>query len=289
MIQRLFAYIKKRIVLKYNTAIIIAVFPVMAAFLLFESYLLRKISQEQFIEDISVQKQIAKESLIIPLWTYDEEGVIKISEAFFSDPEIAGIKVSNDDVMFIDKLKTGDPYHTRYTSTEVIEIIKEDIDVGTITLTFSNFFHQKRFEQLLFTRIIQIIVLTIVLVIILYFILYKILQPISTLSKGTDIIASGDLTYEIPVSTDDELGDLASRFNKMTHALNNANKLLNHDAYVLKEKNAMIQKYTEELEILVDERTSDYLKANEELSIKNQELQETINLLNEAKKPFDSI
>jgi len=41
-------------------------------------------------------------------------------------------------------------------------------------------------------------------------------RPVRTLINGTHRVAGGDLEYRIPVHSDDELGDLAASFNKMT-------------------------------------------------------------------------
>jgi two-component system, NtrC family, sensor kinase len=41
-------------------------------------------------------------------------------------------------------------------------------------------------------------------------------RPVKTLIDGTHRVAGGDLEYRLPVTSDDELGDLAASFNKMT-------------------------------------------------------------------------
>jgi two-component system NtrC family sensor kinase len=41
-------------------------------------------------------------------------------------------------------------------------------------------------------------------------------RPVKELIDGTHRVAGGDLEYRLPVRTDDELGDLAASFNKMT-------------------------------------------------------------------------
>jgi two-component system, NtrC family, sensor kinase len=41
-------------------------------------------------------------------------------------------------------------------------------------------------------------------------------QPVKELIDGTHRVADGDLAYRLPVRSDDELGDLAASFNKMT-------------------------------------------------------------------------
>ncbi len=46
-----------------------------------------------------------------------------------------------------------------------------------------------------------------------------VLKPVTALLEGTRRVAGGDLTTTIPVLAHDELGDLATAFNKMTHRL----------------------------------------------------------------------
>src|SRR6185503_16188092 len=41
-------------------------------------------------------------------------------------------------------------------------------------------------------------------------------RPVKELIRGTHRVAGGDLEYRLPVRSDDELGDLAASFNKMT-------------------------------------------------------------------------
>ncbi len=44
-------------------------------------------------------------------------------------------------------------------------------------------------------------------------------RPVRTLINGTHRVAGGDLEYRLPIHSDDELGDLAASFNKMTEQL----------------------------------------------------------------------
>jgi len=49
-----------------------------------------------------------------------------------------------------------------------------------------------------------------------------VLQPVRALADGTRRVADGDLTTTVPVTRDDELGDLATTFNEMTRRLRDA-------------------------------------------------------------------
>ena len=48
------------------------------------------------------------------------------------------------------------------------------------------------------------------------FIWIMVYRPVKALIDGTHRVAGGDLSYRLPVQSDDELGDLARSFNKMT-------------------------------------------------------------------------
>ena len=55
----------------------------------------------------------------------------------------------------------------------------------------------------------------------------RISTPIRQLIQGTMRVSSGDLSFTIPRTGDDEIGDLVSSFNKMTTALGRSRKALN--------------------------------------------------------------
>jgi two-component system NtrC family sensor kinase len=63
-------------------------------------------------------------------------------------------------------------------------------------------------------------------------------RPVKELIRGTHRLADGDLAYRLPVRSDDELGDLAASFNKMTGEL----------AYVQAHIEDQVRRKTAELE-----------------------------------------
>jgi two-component system NtrC family sensor kinase len=76
-------------------------------------------------------------------------------------------------------------------------------------------------------------------------------RPLRTLSAGARRIDSGDLAFEIPLVSDDEIGELARDFNAMTSTL--------------RDRDAAIETLTQDLEHKVRERSSALEKRNEEL------------------------
>ena len=49
-------------------------------------------------------------------------------------------------------------------------------------------------------------------------------RPVKEVTKATQIVAGGDLGYQVPVRTKDEIGELAASFNQMSSDLDRANR-----------------------------------------------------------------
>jgi two-component system NtrC family sensor kinase len=76
-------------------------------------------------------------------------------------------------------------------------------------------------------------------------------RPVKRLIVGTKRVAAGDLDYKIRVSSQDELGELASSFNRMTGEL--------------KEANGEINDWAKTLESRVEQKTDELKQAHEHL------------------------
>jgi two-component system NtrC family sensor kinase len=76
-------------------------------------------------------------------------------------------------------------------------------------------------------------------------------QPVKRLIEGTHRVAQGDLDFQIPIHTEDELSIFARSFNQMTQDLKRAKRALTE--------------WASRLEQLVDERTRDLREAQERL------------------------
>ena len=80
-------------------------------------------------------------------------------------------------------------------------------------------------------------------------------NPIKKLTDAAEIVSKGDYNVHIPIKKKDEIGRLSSSFNTMT---------------------LEIKKYTENLELLVAERTNELQQANEELSSAQKRILDSI-------------
>jgi two-component system NtrC family sensor kinase len=78
--------------------------------------------------------------------------------------------------------------------------------------------------MLTFTLLASLCVLF--LLIMLYFSTTKIIKPLQHMVAATNQIADGDLNHKVEIQSQDEIGELASAFNRMTEKLKTANKEL---------------------------------------------------------------
>ena len=67
--------------------------------------------------------------------------------------------------------------------------------------------------------LISAIIPTLVLFVALYLVTYRMIKPLRLMSQAAKAMAKGDFSKRIPVTSDDEVGQLAVSFNKMTNSL----------------------------------------------------------------------
>ena len=106
-------------------------------------------------------------------------------------------------------------------------------------------------QQLSLFTTIAVFILVMVIVVSLLSITNSILKPIMKLQQGAETIGKGDLKHRVDIKGKSEIGQLAAAFNQMTERRQRAEKAL--------------QKARDELEIRVEERTSELQSANKEL------------------------
>lgn len=99
-------------------------------------------------------------------------------------------------------------YYLSVGDEECIIYIKDSLD------------EMRQLNQVLFSIILQAMALGIVIAIVLSFFLAKsISSPLQSLTKGAQLVAAGEFSYEIDIHSEDEIGILTHNFNYMKDRL----------------------------------------------------------------------
>lgn len=96
-------------------------------------------------------------------------------------------------------------------------------------------------------------------------------KPVKALKKGALALASGDLSYRVQISNDDEFGELARFFNRLAESLD-------RDRIRMEEQRAEIERYSQTLEVKVAERTQALHEANSMLRLRNDQIEEEVQM-----------
>ncbi|MBI5606447.1 MAG: HAMP domain-containing protein [Deltaproteobacteria bacterium] len=134
------------------------------------------------------------------------------------------------------------------------------------------------------TRIIYFIVFSLsffglAMVLFLYWTGKSISGPIQELQEGTKAISNGNLNHRIPVRGHDEIGQLSRAFNEMSEKLGLTLRNLEDEITERKLAEKKIKKANDDLEMRVQERTSELSEVAEKLRIENTQrrsLEETL-------------
>ncbi|MEJ1377959.1 MAG: response regulator [Candidatus Sedimenticola sp. (ex Thyasira tokunagai)] len=232
-----------------------------ATFAVAMSYMLGKRDlQLQVDRKLETLGTFLENSLNQPVWNYNINSIKAISEAVTQDEVVAELKViSEDGEVLYDKSASSPPERNSYIKRDIVH---DGQIIGSVELGI----YLAHFEEPLESRntwiLISFFFEIIILIIITRVLLYKLLkQPIEEVESLTNQFAKGEYQPEEAGITFSEFKSVEVIFRKMGEQ-------------ILKQI-AELERYQEDLEELVSERTGELFEANKSLQQRLDELGET--------------
>ncbi len=170
-----------------------------------------------------------------PILIRDREAISRLVKGILTQKDVAFCRIEDMDGILLFEEGTKKENDTREFSLVVVtkklggggdEVMilgappEVEEEIGRIHLTISLSGLNQKVKNIQKT-ILAFVVVTIILVSLATSFLLKFILsgPITSLLRGTERIAAGDLDYAVPVKSGDEIGMLAASFNKMTKDL----------------------------------------------------------------------
>ncbi|MGR3176794.1 MAG: PAS domain S-box protein [Candidatus Anammoxibacter sp.] len=193
----------------------------------------KKLINYELDEWVSVLIDNLSSNLEYPVLIKDVETISRLVKGLVAQKDIVYCLVEDNEGKILSLegaiVESVREFNTTVETVSVVEdeealitgVLSEEKEViGKIFLAVTLSEHNKKLSEIKKTIII-IVSVAVVLSLLAFFLLLKLVldRPVKLLVKATERIASGDLAYKVPIETGDEIGKLASSFNRMTEDL----------------------------------------------------------------------
>ena len=152
------------------------------------------------------------------------------------------------------------------------------VDICTSNVVTSATKADKTYKHTYFIMLLLLIVAIVFSAILTVVLVRLILVPVYRIEKASQDVAKGDLNVEVPVTSNDEMGNLSRSFNQMTTSLKEAKEKEMIQAEKLKMQWEVLSETNQELE----EKSQRLEKQKGKIERKNKQLETAMHKLKEA-------
>ena len=185
--------------------------------------------QAQLKELADVSATRLSQHLVIPMWNLDREQVGELLSAEMQEQRVAAIVIRDEDASTLFAAKernvAGDIVDSvgsvsgDYVSVDR-KVVNGDEEIGVVSMFVTPSLMRQDLKKFGQGVIATVVILNIVIFIIMMIFLGKVLiNPLMNLATSAEKISRGDLNQAFDVSSRDEIGYLATTFNKMQSSL----------------------------------------------------------------------
>ena len=185
--------------------------------------------QSELSELAEVSATRLSQHLVIPMWNLDREQVGELLAAEMQESRVAAIVIRDEDNSTLFAAKERD------SNGEVVEsvgsvagdlvtvdkkVLNGEEEIGVVSMYVTPQFMKSDLKKFGQGIIATVVILNLVIFVIMMLVLGRLLiNPLMELASGAEKISRGDLNQTFDVSARDEIGYLATTFNKMQSSL----------------------------------------------------------------------
>jgi methyl-accepting chemotaxis protein len=194
--------------------------------------------QAELAQLAEVSANRLSQHLVIPMWTLDREQVGELLAAEMQEQRVAAIIVRDEDnsTLFAAKEKnsSGEVVESvGSVSGDLINVDREVLNgedrIGMVSIFVTPQLMKQDLKNFGQGVVATVVILNAVIFVIMMLVLGKVLiNPLMKLAMGAEKISRGDLNQTFDISTRDEIGYLATTFNKMQSSL----RVAIHSVYI---------------------------------------------------------
>jgi len=190
---------------------------------LFDTYIIdieRSNSINRLNNKITYNELIYKNTISQLLFDYNKDTLYSNLNSLYLDPEIVKIEIIDYSTVLDFKLDSK-KYDLDSVIKNSFELVKNQQNIGKLHIFYTKDLINLHLEDYENNLIKYSIVLVLLLFVVIFFIIHKFTKSIKKLTKAATQITSGDLSYEINIKSNDEIGTLANEFGTMRESLIN--------------------------------------------------------------------
>ena len=153
------------------------------------------------------------DSLELPIWNFDDEGIRKICNSFFENVLVERLKVTNrDGTVLFEKARR----HRPSTMVQTSVIKHGDAVLGDLEIALNPDIYRDKQRQLMLIGIISLVAVVLVLAVTLRIVLrFFLIVPLDQLIMRTEQISRGEYEFVDLEAPQEEIRTIVARFNRM--------------------------------------------------------------------------
>jgi methyl-accepting chemotaxis protein len=204
----------------YRDLIVSIILVVVAVFVMVVSLAYVYLSHKAEVQSADTLQEFCdylQDSLELPIWNIDEEGIDKICNSFFENELVETLKVTDHEgTIFFEKHRDN---HVR-AARQQTAIMHGETVVGYLEIALNPRVFRQRQRQLIELGMVTLVAVILVLVVTLRIVLKVfLLSPLNQLIKRTEQISQGQFDFVDLQAPQQEIRTIVSRFNTMAERI----------------------------------------------------------------------